>query len=66
MIYVVLLSPKSSGDQTKKKGLHSNWAPYSAGIDGDLFMVTGNFSSDQPALQSWWGDAISQWGNADS
>ena len=32
----------------------------------DSFVLTGPFSSDQPALKSRWGDAESRWGVANS
>ena len=32
----------------------------------DLFVLTGAFSSDQPSLKSWWGNAKSQVGDTKS
>ena len=43
-----------------EKGLHRNLVLCSAGI-WDLFVLTGTFSSDHPALKSRWGDANSRW-----
>ena len=51
------LSPKLGEDQ--KKNLHRSLVLYLAGI-WHLFVLTGTFFSNHPALKSRWEDANSQ------
>ena len=44
--------------KTKKKGLHRNLRPFSAGNLWDVLVLAGYFLSDHPALNSWWEDAF--------
>ena len=52
------LSPKSGEDQKQK----NRSLPQFGWNRWDLFVLTGTFSSDHPALKSQWWDAKSRWG----
>ena len=61
----VIWSPKSSEDQ-KKKRFSPQFGTIFGRILRDLFVLTGPFSSDHPALKSRWEDAKSRSGDAKS
>ena len=50
----------------KKKRFSPQFGTIFGRILWDLFVLTGPYSSPQPALKSQWGDAKSRWGDAKS
>ena len=56
------MSPKSSENQKKKERSLPQFRAKFRRNSWDLCVLTGPFSSDQPALKSQWGEAKSRWG----